>query len=424
MHSARATLLLLAIPAVALAFAPAPFRPSRSRDWPGWRGSDRTGVSVETGLLARWAKVGPKLLWKTTTLGTGFSSPALSRGRLYVLGTRNQKEYVLALDAAREGKELWATELGPLLPATGLNYPGPRSTPTVDDDRVYTLGSEGNLLCLDRAGNVIWRTHLVRDLKGARGTWGYAESPLIDRDVLICTPGGANATMVALNKKTGAVVWKAVVPNGNQAAYASAIVAEVGGVRQYVQFLGGCLAGIAARDGKLLWTYDGVLGTFNCCTPIFHDGHVFISAFGRAGKAGGVLLKLTAGKEGVTAKEVYRNADLAIYHGGVVRLGGALYGTNSSALVCVDFKTGKTRWKNSAVGKGAILAADGHLYVRGDRGTVALVKASPEGYTEKSRFDPPHRAVKVSALAYPAIADGRLYLRDQEALLCYDLKNE
>jgi outer membrane protein assembly factor BamB len=424
MLSARTTLLLLALPALAFAFAPAPFRPSAGLDWPGWRGADRTGVSRETRLLARWAKAGPKLLWKTTALGVGFSSPVVSRSRVYVLGTRNNKEYILALAAAQEGKELWATELGPQMRSNDSRYLGPRSTPIVDGDRIYALGSEGDLLCVNFAGNMIWRKHLVRDFSGTRCSWGYAESPLIDRDLLICTPGGANASMVALNKKTGAVVWKGSWPVGNKASYASAIVAEVAGVRQYVQFLDDGLVGVGAKDGKLLWTYKGVSGSFNCCTPIFHDGHVFVSAEGDDGKTGCALLKLTASGAGVTAKEVYRNTDLANQHGGVVRLGGALYGTSDTALVCVDFRTGQTRWKNPAVGQGTVLAADGHLYVFGFRGTLALVAASPDGYTEKSRFNPPHRAGKIAALAHPAIADGRLYLRDQEALLCYDLKKD
>jgi outer membrane protein assembly factor BamB len=429
MRPVRTTvLILLTVSGVVLARAPAPFRSSSLdlRGWPGWRGPLRTGVSGDTRLLAQWGKIGPRLLWKTTTLGIGFSSPAVSHGRIYVLGTRGNKEHVIALDAGADGKELWTVELGPLdASESPPRNAGPRSTPTVDGDRLYALGSQGDLLCLSIAGELIWRKHLVRDLEGQRSSWGYAESPLIDRDLLICTPGGPKATMVALNKKTGVVVWKASVPMGNHAAYASPIVAEVGRVRQYIQFLAGCLVGVSAKDGKLLWSYDGVIGSFNCSTPIFHEGHVFVtaSASNRPVKNGGVLLALTTDKESVTVKEVYRNTTLANYLGGVVLMGGALYGTNDTSLVCIDFKTGKTNWQSAAVGQASVIGADGHLYLRGNNGTVALVAALPARYVEKSRFNPPHLS-KISCRAHPAIADGKLYLRDQETLLCYDLRKE
>ncbi len=427
MLPARTTVFLLALaaPGVLLAWAPVPFRPSSLdlRGWPGWRGPLRTGVSGDTKLLPRWGKAGPRLLWQTTALGIGFSSPAISRGRIYVLGTRNDKEHLFVLDAVHAGKELWSAEIGPLLQTDSQRFMGPRSTPTVDGDRIYALGSEGDLVCLGHDGKVRWRKHLVRDFQGQRGPWGYSESPLIDHDVVVCTPGGPGATMVALNKKSGAVLWKASVANGSGAAYASAIVAEVGNVRQYIQFLAGCLVGIRASDGKLLWSYSGVQGSFHCATPVFHDGHVFITASGQPPNQGGALLALTAAKDGVSAREVYRNTKLASYLGGAVLVNGTLYGTSDSSLVCIDFKTGKTNWQSVGVGPGGIIAADGHLYIRGDNGTMALATASPVRYDEKSRFQPPHLS-KIATRAAPAIADGKLYLRDQEALLCYDLRKE
>src|SRR5262245_26309173 len=372
---ARTTLLLLAlaIPLVAPSLTAA-------GDWPGWRGADRTGVSTETGLLKEWPRDGPKLLWKTTGLGGGYSTPAVAGGRIYLLGTREQKEHVIALNV-KDGKEVWATAVGRVARDGPPSYPGPRSTPTVDGDHLYLLGSDGDLLCLDTNGKVVWRKSLDKDFGGSRGRWAYAESPLIDGDTLVCTPGGAKATLVALNKKNGATIWKASVPRGNQAAYASPIVAEVGGVRQYVQFLGGCLVGVAARDGKLLWRYDGVTGITNCATPIFHDGCVFVSATSRGagGGSGGALLRLTASGDSVTAKEVYHIRDLANHHGGVVLVGDSLYGTNNTGLLCVDFKSGKTKWQDRSVGKGSVTVADGELYVRSERGPVALVEDRPAG---------------------------------------------
>jgi outer membrane protein assembly factor BamB len=201
-------------------------------------------------------------------------------------------------------------------------------------------------------------------------------------------------------------------------------VATVGGVKQYIQFLGGGLVGVAAKDGKLLWRYDKVTGTTNCATPLFHDDCVFVSAAGGRGgssSSGGALVKLTADGKNVTAKEVYHIQPLANHHGGVVRVGDAIYGTNNSSLVCIDFKTGETKWDNRSVGKGSIMAADGRLYVRGEKGPLALVEATPSGYKEEGRFEQPDRSAKPS-WPHPVVADGRLYLRDQDVLLCYDVK--
>ncbi len=405
-------------------------------DWPGWMGPDRTGVSQEKDLLKKWPEGGPKVIWKATGLGGGYSTPAIANGRIYLLGTRDGKEYAIAL-SSKDGKELWATEVGPIAPDGPPSYPGPRSTPTVDGDHLCVLGSSGDLLWLDTAGKVAWRKNLGKDYGGLRGLWAYAESPLIDGDVLVCTPGGEKATLVALHKKTGKEMWQASVSAGgaagaaprgrglprNAAAYASPIVATVGGIKQYIQFLGGCLVGVAAKDGKLLWLYDGITGITNCTTPIFHNDAVFVSASGRGRTptSGADLVQLTAEGGRVVAKKVYHNPDLANHHGGVVRVGDYLYGTNNTGLVCLDFKTGETKWQNRSVGKGSIAAADGRLYVRSEDGPIALVEANPTDYKEISRFEQPQRSKK-KAWPHPVIAGGRLYLRDQDVLLCFDVK--
>ncbi len=434
MLSARMMTLLLAAAVAMPGLAQAQLK-ADAGDWPAWMGPDRTGVSTEKGLLKEWPKDGPKLLWKATGLGGGYSTPAIANGQIYLLGTRDNKEYVFAL-SAKDGKEIWAREIGPIAPDGPPSYPGPRSTPTVDGDHLCVLGSDGDLLWLDGDGKVVWHKKLGKDFGGTRGRWAYAESPLIDGDVLVCTPGGEKATLAALKKKDGAVIWEASVPGGgaaggrgrsprNAAAYASPIVATVGGIKQYIQFLGGCLVGVAAKDGKLLWLYDGVTGTTNCTTPIFHDGCVFVSATGRGRTptSGGALLKLTANGGGVTAKEVYHIQELANHHGGVVRVGDYLYGTNNTSLLCIDFKTGATKWDNRSVGKGSIMAADGRLYVRSEKGPIALVEASPDGYKELSRFEQPQRSKK-NAWPHPVIAGGRLYLHDQDVLLCFDIKGK
>lgn len=217
------------------------------------------------------------------------------------------------------------------------------------------------------------------------------------------------------------MVWKAAVPDYNVAGYASAIVAEVGGVKQYVQFLGPGVVGVAAKDGRFLWRYRKNVGGQNCATPIFHDGCVFTSASGTGTSGGDALLRLTAHGQDVEAKEVYWVHHLKNHHGGVIRVGDFLYGTGGAALVCLDFKTGAVKWKERSVGKGSVMAADGHLYVRGEQGTVALVALSPDGYKEKGRFQQPFRS-RFRAFCHPVVAGGRLYLRDEDILLCYDVK--
>lgn len=332
-----------------LIFAAAIAAVNLAADWPGWRGPDRTGVSPETGLLRTWPANGPRLLWKAAGLGEGYAAPSVVGGKLYVLGTKGNEEYIIAL-AVEDGKQLWSTKIGIVGENIGPNYPGPRSTPTVDKDLLYALGSDGDLVCLTTAtGKVVWRKHLGKDFEGNRGTWAYAESVLIDGDVLVCTPGGPSAVLVALSKNTGAVIWKAQVPDGNQAGYSSVIIARVGDVKQYVQFLGPGLVGFDARDGRFLWEYTKHTGGISAATPVFHDGRIFTSAAGVGGNAGGdALLRLTLDKGKPGIKEVYFSRALTNFHGGVVRLGEHLYGTNNSGLVCLDFKSGKRKGSTAA----------------------------------------------------------------------------
>lgn len=390
-------------------------------DWPCWRGPERTDVSRETGFLKQWPEGGPRLLWKATGLGGGYSTPSVAGGRVFVMGSRGDEEWVMALDAGT-GKVLWSTKVGAVGKNEGPNYPGPRCTPAVEPDRLYTLGSDGDLVCADPDnGKVLWRRHLVKDFDGRRDTWAYCESPLIDGDRLICTPGGPTATLIALNKKDGSVIWKAVVPDYNFAGYASAIVAEAGGVKQYVQFLGPGVVGIAADDGRFLWRYGRNVGGQNCTTPIFHDGCIFTSASGTGTTGGDALLRLVAHGRDVQAQEVYRVHHMKNHHGGVVRIGEYLYGTGGQALVCLDFKTGAVRWKERCVGKGSVTAADGHLYVRGEQGQIALVAISPDAYKEKGRFRQPERS-RFATFCHPVVSGGRLYLRDADMLFCYDIR--
>ena len=388
-------------------------------DWPQWRGPNRDGKSKETGLLTQWPEGGPKLAWQTKDLGKGYSTPSIAKGRIYLIGSPDEKnEHIIALDE-KSGTVVWNMPLGKVGKNNGPQYPGPRSTPTVDGDRIYALASDGELVCLDLAGKTVWAKHMRTDFEGKPGSWAYAESPLIDGDVLVVTPGGKTSTMVALNKKDGSLIWKAAVPEGDVSAYASVMISNAGGVKQYVQFVGGGVVGIDAKTGRFLWRYDKTnSGNINISTPIIKGDEVFSTA----ARAGAGLTKLKAMGDKVMAEQVFFTPKLQNHHGGVVLVGDHVYGTTGSQLVCMEFKTGDVKWENKSVGKGSVCYADGHIYLRAEKGGgVALAEASPMAYKEKGRFTPPDSSAS-NVWPHPVVANGRLYLRDQEKLYCYDVK--
>jgi outer membrane protein assembly factor BamB len=271
---------------------------------------------------------------------------------------------------------------------------------------------------LEESGGKRTRT----DFGGQPGIWAYAESPLIDGDVLVCTPGGPDATLVALNKKTGKLLWKSVVPGGEQAAYASIIAVMIDGGMQYVQFLQKGLVGIDAKNGKFLWRYDKTAqgSPANIPTPVGRDGFIY-SATGRGGAS---LIKLSAMQDSVAVDEVYASPKLPTAIGGTILLGDYLFGTTGQALVCSEFKTGEVKWTERGVGAGSLCYADGRLYLHGESGELALVEATPEGHREKGRFTPPDQPERgqSKAWAYPVVANGRFYIRDSNVLWCYDVK--
>ena len=347
------------------------------------------------------------------------------------------------------GKELWATPLGDAF-QQGLpqSKEGPSCTPTVDGDRLYVLGMGGNLACLQVAdGKIVWQKNLIKDFGGHIPTWSYRESPLIDGEKLICTPGAEDATFMALNKMTGEVIWKSKLPDregqgsgggegrgrgrgrgAGGAAYTSAIAIDVDGQRQYVQITATALVGIAASDGKFLWRYDKAANGngINCTTPLFVDGMVFAaSAYG----AGGGLVKLSKDDNGAAkAEEVWFSKRMQNHHGGIVSFDGCLYGANGGleggALICLDFKTGEVLWDERSerrAPKGSIALADGRLYYRTEDGTLLLIEPSRKEYIERGRVEQPDRSSS-PAWSHPVIANGKLYVRDQDLLFCYDVK--
>lgn len=404
-------------------------------DWPQWQGADRTAVSKEKGLLREWPKDGPPLAWKANGIGEGMGGVAVSRGRVYTTGDSDGAAWLHALNES-DGKPAWKAKVGPAGKYGNVFRPaGPRSTPTIDGDRIFVLGQHGDLVCFTTDGKEVWRTEYVKDLGGIIPVWGFSESPLVDGDKLVCTPGAADGTLMALDKKTGKPLWKCKVPEGptgdrgflgtSGAAYSSVIAIDFDGVRQYVQLTATTLVGVST-DGKLLWRYDRASNThrINCSTPVYHDGVVFAAS---SYDAGGGAVNLSKGDKGeVAAKEAYFSRNLRNHHGGMVLVDGYLYGSfDPGILTCIDFKTGKVMWDERRPGKGSIVYADGRLYCRneGREGTVYLVEANPKEYVQRGRFNPPDRT-REQAWPHPVVANGRLYIRDQDVLLCYDVKRK
>ena len=393
--------------------------------WPQWRGPTRDGISNETGLLKEWKGAGPPVLWRADGLGGGFSSVVISDGRIFTLGQFDGITHLIALDV-NGGKELWRVEVGP---------GEPNCTPTVADDLVFCLGREGELVCVHASnGREIWRKSFPRDFGGKMMSgWGFSESPLVDGDKLICTPGGNDAVIVALEKSTGKEIWRAKLPDEiggkgkDGAAYSSVVISEASGLRQYVQLTGRGVISVAAKDGRFLWSYNRIANpTANVPTPIAYEDYIFCSTGYGTGAA---LLKLSSDNKGsMKAEEVYflEPKTLQNHHGGMILLDGRIYcghGHNRGAPICVDLKTGEVEWiskKAPGGGSAAVVYADGHFYFRYEDGVVALIEANPKQFVLKGTFETATKNGK--GWPHPAIADGKLYMRDQGTLLCYTIR--
>lgn len=428
--------ILAVVAAVCFCFSVAPVSRSTAigpaiKDWPQWRGPQRDGISPEVGLLKQWPAGGPKLLWQVNDLGDGYSTPVVVGSHIYLMSNHGlDNEFVAAL-STQDGKVIWTTRVGNVgNPDQNPSYPKARSTPTVDGNFLYALGSDGDLACLEaKSGKIRWSKNIRKDFGGTPGEWAYAESPLVDGDAVVVTPGGAQATMVALNKKTGALLWKAAVPGGDPAGYASAIVVHGGGRKQYVQLLSKGIVGVDAKTGEFLWRYaEAAKGPAQYFTPVARGEYVYGGALG----VGGGLVRLKAEGKGVAAEQIYFVRGLPNGIGGAVLVGDHLYGTEvTQQLVAVEFATGKLLWKSENFGWASVAAADGHLYLHLIDGQMVLVEASPEGFREKGRFAPPNQPKKKQAgqfpegaFAYPVIANGRLYIRDLGMLWAYDIKGQ
>jgi outer membrane protein assembly factor BamB len=396
-------------------------------DWTQFRGPQRSGASQETGLLQEWPKEGPKLVWQLDSIGEGYGAPAVVGQRIYLVSSIGLDiEFVQAL-STNDGKQIWSTTIGKVgNPDQKPPYPKGRSSPTVDGAFLYVFSSDGDLACLETAkGKVIWQKNVQKEFGGKPGIWAYAESPLIDGDAVVVTPGGSEATILKLNKKSGAFLWKSAVPGGDPAGYSSLAVVEADGRRQYVQFLEKGLVGVDSATGQFLWRYTGMVGSpANMCMPVVSGNNVYNANPRRVAAA---LLQIKSSQDQVIAEQVYLERGLPNDIGGQVLVGNYLYGTNAdNGLMAVDFKTGKILWKGEGIGSGSIFFSDGRLYIHGENGEVLLAEATPEAYREKGRFTPPsppkHTGGSMEkAWAYPVVANGRLYIRDLGTLWCYDV---
>ncbi len=388
-----------------------------AQEWNQWRGPLRDGLSPDKDLAREWPESGPPIAWQTTGLGQSFSSVSFYGDKIFTMGDVDGAAKLFALNAA-DGEIIWSAEVGK---PGGVRNPGPRGTPATDGKFVYTLGHDGELVSSDiETGKKAWSCNLISDYGGKMmSRWGYSESPLLDGDLLVVTPGGSNGAVLALNKNSGEQVWRCTeITDG--ASYASLVPVEIGGIRQYLIFTGTCVAGIDATDGKMLWRGNRSGKTAVCATPVYEDGLLFVTS---AYNVGCNAFKISADNGDFQVSEIYAGKQMQNHHGGVVLIDGFIYGIGRRQLKCIELATGKVMWEDNSVGKGSIAYADGHLVVRGEdaKGAIALVEATPDGYREKGRFDQPERR-DAPAWAHPVIFGGRLYIRDQGLLLCYDLE--
>ena len=383
-------------------------------DWPQWRGAKRDGISAERGLLKTWPQGGPPLAWKAQGAGEGYSSFAAAQGRLYTLGARGGSEYVMAFDAA-SGKKLWEVQHGQRF--SNDRGDGPRGTPTVDGAQLYAFGASGDLAALDAAtGKVIWKVNVLRQYGGGNINWGLSESPLVLADRVLVNAGGPNASVVALKKTDGSLIWKT---QSDEAGYSSAVLQQVGGIDQAIFFTATRAMGVDVSNGRLLWSYNRVANrTANVATPIVRGNRVFLSSDYGTGAA---LLEITPGNAGLSAREVYFTIAMRNHHASSVLVGEHLYGFSGGILTAMKFDDGQVAWQDRSVGKGSVVFADDRLYLFGEGGVVGLAEASPTGYREHGRFSLPSRAGRPT-WSHPIVSNGTLFVRDQDTIYAYNVR--
>jgi outer membrane protein assembly factor BamB len=390
-------------------------KPQAVTEWFQWRGPNRDGISIETGLLQDWPKEGPPLAWRAAGVGTGYSSFSASHGRLYTLGARDNVEYIVALDQAT-GKKVWETMSGRRF--QNDRGDGPRSTPTVDGDRLYTFGGSGDLSCLDAAsGRRLWNVNVVQQYGGMNPNWGYSESPLIIGDRILVNVGGRRSSIVAFDKQNGQALWQQL---GDEAGYSSPMLLRTGSLSQVVFFTGTRAIAVDPRDGRLLWSYDRASNrTANVATPLVRDNRVFLSSDYGTGAA---LLNVRAAGNLASADEVYFTREMRNHHASSILVGDYIYGFSSSILTAMQFETGQVAWRDRSVGKGSMAYADQRLYLYSENGVIGLAEATPTGYREHGRFR--IESGSLPTWSHPIIANGRLIIREQDNIYSYNVRRK
>lgn len=391
---------------------------SPAADWPVFHGPDGSNKSPDTGLLRQWPEGGPELLWQTDGLGEGYATVSVADGLVYTSGNKDGKTIITALDL--DGKVVWQAANGD---AWTKDFPGTRGTPTIDGDRLYHESPIGNVICMNaKTGEEIWSLNILDKFAGENIKWALAESVIIDGPHAICCPFGEKASIVALDKMTGEVVW-AAEGTGDKAGYATPAVIEYGGLRMVVTMNQKAVVGVDADSGKLLFRHPHETKyDVNALLPVFHDGQIFVaSGYG----SGAQMIKLTVDGKNVSTEQVWVNKKFDNHHGGVILQDGFVYGANARGQwMCVDWKTGETKWAEKGIGKGSVSFADGLLYgfnENQNKRTVGLIKPNPEAYEEISSFQIPEGG-KGNSWAHPVIIGGRLYLRHGDFLFVYNVK--
>jgi outer membrane protein assembly factor BamB len=403
---------------------------TRAIDWPQWRGPNQDGISPETGLLQDWPANGPKLVWDVTGIGNGYSSVSTAGDRIFTAGEVGGKSSVICLNA-KDGKQIWAEDIGKTGTPGCCNAGGPRTTPTIDTAAgiVYAISQYGEVAALDlKDGKEVWKKDLIRDFGGLLPEWGFSSAPVIDGDRLLLMVGSAQGILAAVDKKSGKLVWQSELLDSSTPkfeTYTTPVIATIEGVKQYVLLTDDVVAGVNPADGKTLWKADRPGRTANIPTPVVFGNLVYVaSGYGMGCSC--VEVKKSGAK--FEANELWNNKAIVNHHGGVIRVGPNVYGhSDSKGWTCQDIKTGdvlwqdKSAWPDRGAGKGAIAYADNRFVLRSeDKGTIALIEASPAGYKEHGRFEQPNRS-KEKAWAHPVISNGKLYIRDEDHLLCYDV---
>ena len=397
-------------------------------NWPSFRGPEGNGISPDTGLLESWPEGGPEKLWIYEDAGMGYSGFAVVDGKLYSQGTRGDKVTVVCVDTSN-GSEIWSTDYAED-DQKGYNAGwghGPRSTPTYSDGMIYAIGPKGSVVCLNAEdGKKVWSKHLANDFGGKAGGWGFSASPLIDGPHLVLAPGGDDAGMVCLDKTNGATVWKASDLKPGKAEYATIQIATINDVKQYIRLFESELVGVAAEDGKVLWRSEWPGKTAVIPTPIVDGNEIYITS------GYGVGCKLVRVGSDFGVEDVWVNKEMKNHHGGVVKVGDYLYGFSDGAgLICQDWKTGEMVWneKERYTSKGSVHVADGNLYaLNEDDGTLILAEVTPDGFKQKGMFtfepQSSNRNPKGKVWTHPLVLNGKLYLRDQEYIICYDVSGK